>query len=249
MKKSLKRLKIFSLLVCLLAVIAHFNHAYAQQTRRITGKVIDQKGAPVPGASIVVKQSALGAIADKDGSFSISVPENASVLVISYIGMKTQEIAIGNRTSLDDITLLDDAMGLQEVVVTALGIERAAKTLTYATQKIGGDQINEVRDANFTNTLSGKIAGLTITPSANGPGGATRIVLRGNRSIQGSNNALIVVDGVAIDNSTPAGQVRLDAGGHSGSDGASSINPDDIESINVLKGAAGAALYGNYDHY
>ncbi|MET7256349.1 SusC/RagA family TonB-linked outer membrane protein [Dyadobacter fermentans] len=242
------RLRILSLMLCVLCLAAHFNQTYAQQSKKITGKVIDQQGAPVPGASIVVKHSTSGAIADKDGSFEIAVPEsaaNAAVIVISYIGMKTQEVPVGNQSALGEITLLDDAMGLQEVVVTALGIERAAKTLTYATQKIGGDQVNEIRDANFTNTLSGKIAGLTITPSANGPGGATRIVLRGNRSIQGSNNALIVVDGVAIDNSTPAGQVRYDAGGHSGSDGASSINPDDIESINVLKGAAGAALYGS----
>ena len=214
------------------------------QVRQLTGKITDQKGAAVPGASILVKGGSNGVMADADGKYSIEISAGASAIVVSYIGMKRQEIEIGNKTTLD-ITLIEDAVGLQEVVVTALGIERATKTLTYATQKIGGDQINEVRDANFSNTLSGKIAGLTITPSANGPGGATRIVLRGNRSIQGNNNALIVVDGVAIDNSSPAGQVKNDAGGQSGSDGASSINPDDIESINVLKGAAGAALYGS----
>lgn len=233
------------LLYLMLTTLCLIGTVQAQQAKKVIGKVLDHKGAPVPGASVIVKQSTSGVLADKDGTFNISVPANANTLVISYIGMKTQEIEIGNKTDMGDITLAEESVGLQEVVVTALGIERSAKTLTYATQKITGEQVNEVRDANFTNTLSGKVAGLTITPSANGPGGATRIVLRGNRSIQGSNNALIVVDGVAIDNSSPAGQVRYDSGGQSGSDGASNINPDDIESINVLKGAAGAALYGS----
>ncbi|MBN8826638.1 MULTISPECIES: SusC/RagA family TonB-linked outer membrane protein [unclassified Spirosoma] len=221
------------------------NRAFAQPVKQLTGRVLDNQKSPVPGATIVAKGSNTGVTTDADGKFTLSVSNAVNALVISYIGMTPQEIELGNRSALGDIVLSESSMVLREVVVTALGIERAAKTITYAIQKIGGDQINEVRDANFTNTLSGKIAGLTITPSANGPGGATRIVLRGNRSIQGSNNALIVVDGVPIDNSTPAGQVRNDAGGQSGSDGASSINPDDIESLNVLKGAAGAALYGS----
>ncbi len=236
---------------CLLIMLAtgFVNVAIGQQVKKITGKVSDQKGAPVPGASIIVKQSTLGVITDEAGKFAISVPTEANTLVVSYIGMKSQEIEIGNRTNIDDIKLMDESLGLQEVVVTALGIERSARTLTYATQKIGSEQINEVRDANFTNTLSGKVAGLTITPSSSGPGSATRIILRGNRSIQGTNNALIVVDGVPIDNSTISGQVRNDSGddnrGTSGSDGVANINPDDIESINILKGAAGAALYGS----
>jgi TonB-linked SusC/RagA family outer membrane protein len=236
-------------LLSLLFFIICLNPAHAQQVRKVSGRVLDQKGAPVPGASVIIKQSTQGGIADKDGRFSLSVPDNANVLVISYIGMKTLEVEIGSRTDLSDITLSEESVGLQEVVVTALGIERAAKTLTYSTQKIGSEQINEVRDANFTNTLSGKVAGLTITPSSSGPGSATRIILRGNRSIQGTNNALIVVDGVPIDNSTISGQVRNDSGddnrGNSGSDGVANLNPDDIESINILKGAAGAALYGS----
>ncbi|MCX6217844.1 SusC/RagA family TonB-linked outer membrane protein [Spirosoma sp.] len=221
------------------------NRAFAQQVRQLTGRVLDSQKNSVPGATIVAKGSNTGVTTDADGKFTLSISNTISSLVISYIGMTPQEIEVGNRSAMGDIVLSESSMVLREVVVTALGIERAAKTITYSIQKLGGEQINEVRDANFTNTLSGKIAGLTITPSANGPGGATRIVLRGNRSIQGSNNALIVVDGVPIDNSTPAGQVRSDAGGQSGSDGASSINPDDIESLNVLKGAAGAALYGS----
>ena len=239
------------LAICMLifATAGFHNGASAQQLKKLSGKVLDQKGAPVPGASIIVKKSTLGVITDAEGKFSFNAPADAATLVISYIGMKTQEVEIGNRTDLGNISLMDEALGLQEVVVTALGIERSAKTLTYATQKIGSEQINEVRDANFTNTLSGKVAGLTITPSSSGPGSATRIILRGNRSIQGTNNALIVVDGVPIDNSTVSGQVRNDSGddnrGTSGSDGVGNINPDDIESINILKGAAGAALYGS----
>jgi TonB-linked SusC/RagA family outer membrane protein len=237
-------------LILAIALITGFvNVANAQQIKKVSGKVSDQKGAAVPGASVIVKKSTVGVITDEAGEFAISVPADASTLVISYIGMKTVEVEIGNRTALGEIRLMDESLGLQEVVVTALGIERSAKTLTYATQKIGSEQINEVRDANFTNTLSGKIAGLTITPSSSGPGSATRIILRGNRSIQGTNNALIVVDGVPIDNSTVSGQVRNDSGddnrGTSGSDGVANINPDDIESINILKGAAGAALYGS----
>lgn len=216
----------------------------------VKGKVINKNtGEPVAGASVTVKGKRGGTYTDESGKFSLAVSSGPAVLVISSVGYATIEQPVNENTADLTIELVDESKGLGEVVVTALGIQRTAKSLTYATQKIGGEDINEVRDANFTNTLSGKIAGLTITPSANGPGGATRIILRGSRSIQSTNNALMVIDGVAIDNSTPAGQVMNDAGdnngGQSGSDGASNINPDDIESINVLKGATGAALYGS----
>ena len=215
------------------------------QSRSVTGRIVDAGKNPIPGASIVAKGTTAGVIADSDGNFSLPINATTTHLTISYIGLKSQEIELGNRSNLGTIVLEEDKMLLNEVVVTALGIERSSKSLTYSTQKIGSDQINQIRDANFTNTLSGKIAGLTISQSANGPGGSTRILLRGNRSIQGTNNALIVVDGVAIDNQTISGQVATDFGGQNGSDGVSNINPDDIESINVLKGAAGAALYGS----
>ncbi len=215
----------------------------------VTGKVIDKvTGQPVSSASITVKGGKSGVSSGEDGSFTISVPSASSTLIITSVGHESVEWKVADGSGNITVSLTPKSKELGEVVVTALGIQRSVKSLTYSTQRINGDQLNEARDANFANTLSGKIAGLTITSSANGPGGATRVILRGNRSIQGSNNALIVVDGVAIDNSTPAGQVKDDAGssggGQSGSDGLSSINPDDIESVNVLKGAAGAALYG-----
>lgn len=216
----------------------------------VTGKVIDKAtGKPIAGASIVVRGSGKGVSTDEGGNFKITLTANKGLLIISSVGYKTMEQEVDENTGNVSISLVSDDKAMDEVVVTALGIQRSAKSLTYSTQRINGDQLNQVRDANIANTLSGKVAGLTITPSANGPGGATRILLRGNRSIQGNNNALIVVDGVAVDNSTIQKQVRNDAGddngGQSGSDGISSINPDDIESINVLKGAAGAALYGS----
>ena len=236
------------------------NHTRANDGRKLTGipvnaalpikgKVVDKEtGKPVVGASVVLRGGGKGVSTDDEGLFTLTLPANKGVLIISSVGYITTEQAVNDNASDLVISLVSDPKGMEEVVVTALGIQRTAKSLTYATQRISGEQLNQVRDANIANTLSGKVAGLTITPSSNGPGGSTRILLRGNRSIQGTNNALIVVDGVAIDNSASR-QIRNDAGddngGQSGTDGISSINPDDIESINVLKGAAGAALYGS----
>ena len=216
----------------------------------VKGKVIDKAtGKPVAGATVAVRGSSKGVYTDDEGRFSLTLTANKGILTISSVGYVTTEQVVDDNVNDVVISLVSSQKDMEEVVVTALGIQRTAKSLTYSTQRISGEQINQIRDANFANTLSGKVAGLTITPSANGPGGATRILLRGNRSIQGTNNALIVVDGVAIDNSTVQRQVRNDAGddngGQSGSDGISSISPDDIETINVLKGAAGAALYGS----
>jgi len=216
----------------------------------VTGKVTDKAtGKPVEGATITVKGESGITATDQSGKFSINIKSATATLVISSIGYQVGEKMVDEKNREVDIQLIAAGKDMGEVIVTALGIQRSVKSLTYSAQKIGGDQINEARDANFTNTLSGKVAGLTITSSASGPGSATRVLLRGNRSIQGSNNALFVVDGVAIDNSTPVKQVTDDAGsnggGHSGSDGVSNINPDDIESISVLKGAAGAVLYGS----
>lgn len=240
----------YILMLFLVIAPGAFNQIQAQNAILVKGKVLDKNsGQPVSGVSITVKGSNTGVSSKEDGSFSINVPSGNAGLIVSSVGYEKQEVKISNSSNEIIINLIPASGELTDIVVTALGIQRSAKSLSYSTQRIGGDQLNEVRDANFANTLSGKVAGLTITSTANGPGGATRIVLRGNRSIQGSNNALIVVDGVAIDNSTPGGQVRDDAGSsnaaQSGSDGISSINPDDIESINVLKGAAGAALYGS----
>ena len=242
-----------SLALLFLLITAGWQQVRAQNAAdRLTvhGKVIDKNtGQPVGNASVMVKGSSKGVFTGEDGTFSIKVPSANAVIRISFVGYIGQDLKVENASADLLVNLVSKSTELNDVVVTALGIQRTARSLTYSTQKIGGDELNEVRDDNFANTLSGKVAGLTITSTANGPGGATRIILRGNRSIQGVNNALIVVDGVAIDNSTPSGQVTEDAGssngGQSGSDGVSSINPDDIESVNILKGATGAALYGS----
>lgn len=216
----------------------------------VSGKVVDKAtGNGIAGVTVKVKGESNATATGGDGAFSINVKGSSAVLVFSSVGYQTTEKAVDAKTGSMTVELTSTQKDLDAVIVTALGIQKSVKSLTYAAQKIGGDDINQIRDANFTNTLSGKVAGLTVTNSASGPGSATRIVMRGNRSIQNSNNALIVVDGVAIDNQTPTKQVTDDAGsnggGHSGSDGVSNINPDDIESISFLKGAAGSVLYGS----
>jgi len=240
------RVKILSMLF----LVGLIGQLMATPTETIRGRVVDQQtGKPLAGVTVTVKGKKGGTSTNDEGWFSLNIPSGRATLIISSVGYATVEQVVEAGASNIVISLVQDQKGMNEVVVTALGIQRTAKSLTYSAQRVGGDQINEVRDASFANTLSGKVAGLTITPSANGPGGATRVLLRGNRSIQGNNNALIVVDGVAIDNQSVAGQVRDDQGstnmGQSGSDGLSNINPDDIESMSVLKGASGAALYGS----
>ncbi|MDO1444950.1 SusC/RagA family TonB-linked outer membrane protein [Rhodocytophaga aerolata] len=233
----------FYLLVCLLYCISIV--PILAQSSTVAGTVKDDNNEPLPGVNVLLKGTTQGTATDANGAFQLPSVDGSGTLVFSAIGFITQEVPINNRSTIN-ISLQSDVQSLNEVVVTALGIERQAKTLTYATQQLEGRQLTQVRDAtgSAVNSLAGKVAGLTITQSANGPGGANRVVLRGNRSITGNNNALFVVDGVAIDNST-RGQVTSSFGGSNSSDAAANINPDDIESINVLKGAAAAALYGS----
>lgn len=207
----------------------------------IRGTVTSSDGEPIIGANVIELGTTNGTVTDLDGNYILKVGVNA-VLEFTYTGYVSQKITVGAQT-LIDVTLLE-GVALNEIVVTALGISREKKSLTYAAQTIQGGQLTQVRDANFANTLNGKVAGLVVTNAASGVGGATRVNLRGNRSIQSSNNALFVIDGVPVDNSTP-GQVGNDFGGYNGSDGVANINPDDIESISVLKGAAASVLYGS----
>jgi TonB-linked SusC/RagA family outer membrane protein len=223
---------------------AFFTTQSFAQDRQVSGQVRDENGTGMPGVNILLQGTNRGTNSNPEGNFSLSVPAGASTLIISSVGYETKQVAVSPATTTLTIDLSPDVRNLGEVVVTALGIERSAKSLTYSTQKIDGKQLTDVRDANFVNTLSGKVAGMVVTQGASGPGSATRVTLRGNRSIRGNNNALFVVDGVPIDN-TVQGQVGSDFGGINGSDGASNINPDDIESMNVLKGPAAAALYGS----
>lgn len=231
-------------LTCLMVFVLSTASLRAQD-RQITGTLRDEQGQPMPGANVVIKGTTRGTTTDAQGEFRLSTPGGNTTLTISSVGYLPKEVAVGAGQNQISSTLVADARQLQEVTITtALGIDRSAKTLTYSAQRVEGRQLTDVRDANFTNTLNGKVAGLVVTQGAGGPGSASRVILRGNRSIQGNNGALFVVDGVPIDNSS-GGQVSSDFGGLNGSDGASNINPDDIASISVLKGAAGSALYGS----
>lgn len=193
----------------------------------ISGRVVDESENPLPGVNIIVKGTTLGTTTDADGRFSIDA-DGQAVLVFSFIGYVSQEIAVNGR-SVINVDLAQDMTSLDEVVVTALGIQRQPKELVYATQSIKADQLSEIRDPNnILNSFQGRIAGAVITQSSGGVGSAARIVLRGNRSIDGNNNALMVVDGIPIPGSN-----------------ITSINPDDIEFITVLRGASAAALYGS----
>lgn len=216
------------------------------QTRTITGKVAESANkAALSGITISVKGSRAGTSTASDGSFSLTVSTADVTLLASSVGYATKTIVVPAGQASVTIELNADASNLNEVVVTALGISRESKSLVYATQTVKPSQLTEVRDANnVLNSLQGKVANAVITQGSGGPGSGARIVLRGNRSIQRSNNALIVVDGVPIVNGTN-GTAGSDFGSVQGSDGASNINPDDIESVNVLRGASAAVLYGS----
>jgi TonB-linked SusC/RagA family outer membrane protein len=235
MKKSLFCLKLLILVALAQIAIA--------QSKTVKGKVSESGGVPLPGVSVKVKNSNSGSITNDMGEYTVMASQG-STLVFSYIGFKTQEVQVSSQSEIN-VSLQEDAGSLSEVVVTALGISREKKTLVYATQSVKPSELIEARDpSNVINSLSGKIANATITQGSGGPGSGARIILRGNRSIQGSNNALIVVDGVPLNNGTN-GSVGSDFGDVQGSDGASNINPDDIESMTVLRGASAAALYGS----
>jgi TonB-linked SusC/RagA family outer membrane protein len=216
------------------------------QDRTITGKVVGIKdNLGVAGASISVKGRTTGTSTGADGSFSIVAPAGRVTLQVSSVGFTTAEQVVEANQNNIVIHLTEGATELTEVIVTALGIQRQAKTLVYATQSVKPSELTEIRDPNnVLNQLQGKVANAVITQGSGGPGSGARIVLRGNRSIQQSNNALIVVDGVPMNNTTE-GAGTSDFGSIQGSDGASNINPDDIESITVLRGASAAALYGS----
>ena len=220
-----------------------------QQGIKVSGTVTDGTGEPLIGVSVVVKNAkGLGVVTDIDGNYTINVNDKNAVLVFSYIGYTPQEVTVGGRSSLN-VVMKDESSVLKEVVVTAMGIKRKETSLTYATQQVKASDLNRVQDPNVANSLEGKVSGVTITPSAGGAGGASKIILRGNKSILGSSTPLIVVDGVPMSNGT-RGQVSDAATlGYNnvseGGDPLSMINPDDIESINVLKGANAAALYGS----
>lgn len=211
--------------------------------RTITGQVVDAKGEPLIGVSILVKGTTDGAITDLDGNYKIMTKSNNPVIVYSYIGYKTQEIPLKGQTAIN-ITMMDDTQVIDEVVVTALGIKRSEKALSYNVTQVDAESALAVKDANFINSLNGKVTGLNINSSSSGIGGASKVVMRGSRGIEQSSNALYVIDGIPMYNlSASGGSEEMQSQGST--EAIADINPDDIESMSVLSGAAAAALYGS----
>ena len=216
------------------------------QTKVISGTVtsaVEGEG-PIPGVTVMVKGTTVGALTDANGKYSISVPSGATTLIFSYIGMKSKEVEIGGRTVIDGI-LESDVIGLNEVVVTALGITREKKSLGYAVEEVKGDNISKTKESNFVNSLAGKVSGVQIK-QANTMGGSANILIRGTKSLMSNNQALFVIDGVPLDNSITNTTTQINGtGGYDYGNAAADINPDDIESMSVLKGSAATALYGS----
>ena len=221
--------------------LASMQSVQAQTT--VTGTVTDSKsGVPLAGANIIEKGTSNGVSTDFDGNYSISISDQFAILVISYIGYTNKEVVVNNQTVIN-VALDEDASQLDEIVVTALGIKRSEKTLSYAQQTVKGDELTGSRDVNFVSSLSGKAAGVEIRKSSSGPGGSTKIQIRGSKSLSGDSAPLFVIDGIPMVNNK-GNQPGLWDGVDQG-DGLSQLNPDDIESMSILKGANAAILYGS----
>lgn len=214
-----------------------------KQQQKITGKVVDSNNEPLIGVSVLEKGTTNGTITNFDGEYAIDVSSTNAVLQYSYIGYQKVEMQVATRRVID-VVLKEDAQALEEVVVTALGIKRSEKALSYNVQQINADAITDNKDANFVNALNGKVAGVTINASSSGVGGVSKVIMRGTKSIMQSSNALYVIDGVPMFTGSGNG-----GGTEFASKGATEpiadINPEDIESMSVLTGAAAAALYGS----
>ncbi len=214
------------------------------QTQNVHGIVSDTNGDPVVGATVIIESSGLGSITDADGKFTLNNAQNGDVVEVSSIGYRTLTFTVVASKSDYNIVMEIDGLITDEVVVTALGLERKAASLTYSTQQIGSDEFTKAKDVNVINSLQGKTAGLVITPNTTGAGSSSKILMRGNKSASGSNTPLIVIDGIPMNNPQTT-QVAGGYGGRDGGDALSTLNPDDIKSINLLKGASAAALYGS----
>ena len=226
------------------SIFIYKQQAAAARPVPVSGRVTDAKGQPVIGASVIVRGTTLGVSTDAEGRFTLEVPAPAAsqTLEVSYLGYETVSVPVGSRTSFA-VTLRESTSEIEQVVVTALGIKREEKALSYNVQQVGAEDITTVKDANFMNSLAGKVAGVTINASSSGVGGATKVVLRGNKSISQSSNALYVIDGIPMYNFGGGGGTEFDSKG--ATESIADLNPEDIESISVLTGAAAAALYGS----
>ena len=229
-------------IVSLLAVLILSIVSALSQTKTVTGRVTDANGDPIPYATVKIKGGTTGTAADQNGKFTIEAASN-DILTISAAGFDTQEISLSGLSTVN--VSLKTAANLQEVVVTALGITRSKNTLPFAAQKVKGSEVSDSRGSNFVNNLSGKVSGLEIRQT-NSMGGSTNVILRGSKSLTGNNQALFVVDGVPFDNTNNNTKDQTTGrGGYDFGNAAADINPDNIESITVLKGAAASALYGS----
>ena len=236
-----KQIYYFLMLLAFFAVMGGSAHAQSV-TRQLKGRVVDAGNDPIIGASVMVKNSKEGTVTDMEGRFSLNIP-STTTLVVSYIGFVTQEVKADTQKGEMTITLKEDTKRLGEVVVTALGIKRDRKALGYSLGEVSGKELQKAKEPNVINSLAGKVAGLTVSQTATGPSGSTRVILRGSTELTGNNQPLYVIDGVPMDNTNFESSDQW--GGYDLGDGISSINPDDIENISVLKGPAASALYGS----
>lgn len=229
--------KLTYLLFCLVLGIG----VATAQTTKITGSVISaDDNEPIIGASIVVKGTMVGTVTDFNGAFSLDVPSSAKTLVISYVGMKSQEVGVSSRVN---VKLLSDTQDLDEIVVTAMGIKRERKALGYAAQDLKSDELNKSGTTSLANAIQGKLTGVDIRQSSGAPGASAQITIRGARSFDGNNQPLYVIDGMPI-NTAADFDTGSSVSGSNYADRSIDINPEDIETINVLKGQAASALYG-----
>ena len=232
--------RFWTVLLALLMVCGGTLHA---QSKIVTGTVISSEdNAPLPGVNVLIQGTTTGTVTDIDGNYSINVSGKDAVLTFSSIGFTTITETVGNRSTIN-VNMIEDFQQLGEVVVTALGVEKQRKALGYAVSEVNGEDLVEAREINLGNALAGRVAGVNVSNTATGPAGSSRVIIRGNSSLGGNNQPLYVVDGVPIDNSN-LGSAGMWGGRDSG-DGLSSINPDDIDEISVLKGNTAAALYGS----
>lgn len=215
----------------------------AGKERTITGQILDETGVSLIGVNVLVKGTSVGVITDFDGNFTLQTTEENPILIVTYVGYSAQNVSVKGKTNVL-IKMQPDTQLIEEVVVTALGIKRASKALSYNVQEIKSDELVRVKDANFINSLNGKVAGVTINASSSGVGGVSKVVMRGTKSIMQSSNALYVIDGVPMfSNASRVNGTEFSSRGNS--EPIADINPEDIESMSVLTGAAAAALYGS----
>src|SRR5215210_4208132 len=213
------------------------------QQKIITGKVTGANGQPVVGATVTASGTNSATQTNSEGIFSLSVPNSAQRLVVSSVGFTTQNVSINGKSNIS-VALTASTSQLSEVVVTALGVERSKKSLQFSATTVGGENLTQAREISTANALAGRVAGVNVSKVASGPGGSSRVVIRGAKTLGSTlNQPLYVVDGVPIDNSN-MGQAGVWGGSDQG-DAMNSINPDDIASMTVLKGASAAALYGS----